>query len=485
MRKVYFALLLMPCMSAHVEAGDWMKRLPDNLFVSQVSIPGTHDAATGNGVSLATFSQCQDVDVAAQWSIGIRAFDFRPKVKDGYLNINHGMAETQLRFDDALFLLRDSLKAHPSEFAVVHCLYADGYDTDKDTYVTLLRELLSREDLKDFFIPFRRDLTVGDMRGKILLLSRDQYADKPITGGFLQSWCGWLDWNAQSSCSIVGESAAADYKSPLYVQDYANTKDEEGGVTAKVDAVTQMLTYSTKHVTKDASEVVWVFNFTSAYPGGISTANGYRENATYTNAAVIEYLKTHDAGPTGVILMDYCVDRSPDEADGKYLTRGRELTDTLIANNYKWLEARNKAVYDKALRRIDNLYGQLQEARESIAAECADVAADFEDELDSAETVIDRQKHEIDSLYAGWLFTESYAVDYAGTYNIIKQIKKDAEEAQAKFEEGSGIHAVQAGSMGDGCRIFSVTGERLDALRRGAVNIVKSPDGKVRKVFCK
>ena len=56
MRNVYFTSLLMLCMSVHVKAGDWMKRLPDNLFVSQVSIPGTHDAATGNGVTLASFS---------------------------------------------------------------------------------------------------------------------------------------------------------------------------------------------------------------------------------------------------------------------------------------------------------------------------------------------------------------------------------------------------------------------------------------------
>ena len=267
----------------------------------------------------------------------------------------------------------------------------------------------------------RRLDDVGDMRGKILLLSRDQYAGKPITGGFFQSWCGWLDWNAQSSCSIIGESAASDYKSPLWVQDYANTKDSEGGVAKKVSAVTEMLDHSTKHVTKDESDVVWVFNFASAYPGSISMANGYRENATYTNAAIIEYLQTHEAGPTGVILMDYCVDRSPNEVDGKYLTRGRELVDTLIANNYKWLERRNKTVYDKALERIDKLYEQLQEAQESIATECADVAAEFEDELAAAKEVIDQQKYEIDSLYAGWLFTESYTVDYTGTYRIIRQ----------------------------------------------------------------
>ena len=73
--------------------------------------------------------------------------------------------------------------------------------------------------------------------------------------------------------------------------------------------------------------------------------------------------------------------------DGKYLTRGRELVDTLIANNYKWLERRNRTVYDRALDRIDKLYTKLQEVREAIATECADVAADFEDELAVAKEV--------------------------------------------------------------------------------------------------
>ena len=130
MKDFYATLLLMLGCSIHAAADNWMSRLPDNLYVAQVSIPGAHDAATGNGVSLATFSQCQDLDVASQWALGIRAFDLRPIVKDDHLHINHGIAETELRFDDALYLLRDSLVKNPSEFAVVHLLYADGFEDD-------------------------------------------------------------------------------------------------------------------------------------------------------------------------------------------------------------------------------------------------------------------------------------------------------------------------------------------------------------------
>ena len=483
MRKTHFTLLLTACLSLKSMAGDWMSRLPDHLFLSQVSIPGTHDSATGNGVTLATFSQCQDIDVASQWSIGIRAFDFRPRVKGGnYLNINHGVSETKLRFDDALYLLRDSLRAHPTEFAVIHCLYATSYDKEKDEYVTLLRELLSREDLKDYFVPFRRDLTVGDMRGKILLLSRDQYASKPITGGFFQNWCGWLDWNAQTKCGIIGMNSLLDSKCTLCVQDYANTKDNEGGVQTKVDAVTQMLDYSTKHVTDDKSKVVWVFNFASAYHGSLSTANSYRENATHTNAAIIEYLKTHDAGPTGVVLMDYCVDRSPNEKDGKYLTRGRELVDTWIENNFKWLTLRNQKAFDKALERINLLYGRIDAVRELLATDCSDVAVDFYGRLDEAKLGVDAVLAEAEQKRDGWLLTESYTVDYTGNLRIINKILSDARDAQTDYNNVNGVQTVYKDGAGKEYRVYSVSGKQLNAPRPGAVNILKYLDGTVRKV---
>lgn len=39
MRNVYFTSLLMLCMSVHVKAGDWMKRLPDNLLYPKFLYP--------------------------------------------------------------------------------------------------------------------------------------------------------------------------------------------------------------------------------------------------------------------------------------------------------------------------------------------------------------------------------------------------------------------------------------------------------------
>ncbi len=342
MKRLYFLVAFSLFVVNNITASDWMKSIPDNVYLSQLSLPGTHDSGTGNGINpsfMAAFAQCQDITLGQQWSAGIRAFDLRPCVKDDYININHGITATNLRFDDALFQLRDSLQAHPSEFAFVHYHYDNDFDKDRDKYLPLLQELLSRDDLKEYLMPFRRDLTLGEVRGKMLLISRQSYADYPYTGGCIKGWTSELDWDAQTSGKLTGMDDDVDSSAPLYMQDYYKTDWTSDGFQKKADAVTQLLEWSTTHKTESRQDVVWVMNYTSAYPGFVSTADGYRENATHSNAAVIDYLSTHEAGPTGVVFMDFCVD----ESNGK-ATRGQELINALVENNYKCLGRMSTAI---------------------------------------------------------------------------------------------------------------------------------------------
>lgn len=483
MKKVLFSLCLMFGICELAFAGDWMSRLPDHIFVSQVSIPGTHDAATGNGVTLAMFSQCQDVPVDQQWAAGVRAFDLRPIVKGDHLHINHGIAETNLRFDDALYLLRDSLIAHPTEFAIVHMLYADGYSDDKATYAPMLKELLGRDDLKDYLVDFKRGLKVGDVRGKILILSREQYDTAPYSGGFFMTWCGYLDWNVQTSGTIKGKGNTTNDKSTFYVQDYSNTASGDEDLQKKVDAMKQMLDFSTKYTVKDASKEVWVFNFASSYSGSLSMSDSYRKNAAACNAAIIEYLKTNEAGPTGIVLMDFaCVDSGKGFSGGAVETRGQELIDTLIANNYKWLERINREIYDKQAERIANLYMRLENVAAEIAESCPDVADDFADELTEARAKVDAMKTELDSLYAGWMLEEGYNGGYSRVLASILAISSNAKKAQAEYEESVGISSVGNDENDNVVGYYSVTGERLSAPQKNAVNIVRFSSGKVVKV---
>lgn len=342
MKKICFLLLAFATITLSLHADNWMKRLPDNTLVSVLSIPGTHDSATGHGFTNSLFgafgddyAKTQDVKIPDQWALGIRAFDMRPSLYSDYININHGIVPTKLRFNNALRMLRDSLVANPSEFAVIHLLHADeGDQSNSGNYTDRLLSLLGEDDLKDFFVSFRKDLKLKDVRGKILLLSRDSYADTPV-GGFFKGWTGDIDWTRQTSGSIVGPSNAT---APLYVQDYSDTHND-GGVALKVEALQKLLTTSCK---RNLQSTIWVFNLASAYSkvsslfgNQLSLSDGYRDNATYTNAAIVDFLanEQNPVGPTGIVLMDY----AGVEWSGKYQTRGWDAVNSLKNNNFRYL----------------------------------------------------------------------------------------------------------------------------------------------------
>lgn len=331
------------CMTGWAQSGDWMSRLADDVLVARVSIPGAHDAATGSGWEEGaedmgdSFARTQDLSIAEQWHMGVRAFDLRPSLREGYMNLNHGMVPTQMHFETALELLRDSLAAHPTEFVVIHLLHETDGDAVEDDYGTRLKALLARDDLKPLFVKFKTGLTIGDMRGKILLLSRDAYATTITAGGVFKNWTGEANWDKQTQGRISGPGGTSG---TCYMQDYSDTHNS-GGLTTKMNAIKKMLDFSTTHVTTNLTSIRWIFNFASAYSKvenifgfEVSSSEGYRDNAAHTHAAILNYLDTHAAGPMGVIMMDYA---GVDQSAG-YEVKGAQLVQAIISNNFKYLD---------------------------------------------------------------------------------------------------------------------------------------------------
>ena len=340
-RYSFFIILL--CATKLLRAENWLSRVPDDTYVAVLSIPGSHDSATGSGwdsgyESLGdSFARTQELTLSQQWSLGIRAFDLRPCTRTGYLNINHGIVATSTRFDEALGLLRDSLIANPSEFVIIHLLHETDGDQVEGTYNTELLKVLESSLLKDFLISFRKNLTVGDMRGKILILSRDLYASQPV-GGFFRNWTHDTAWEKMTQGRITGTTSSA--AATLYVQDYPETF-ADGALDKKIGAIKRLLNFSTTHKTLGVGFIRWIFNFASAYAKvanifgyEVSTSDGYRENASHTHSAILDFLSTNSAGPTGIILMDYV---GVDETQG-YATRGKEIVEAIIANNFQYLD---------------------------------------------------------------------------------------------------------------------------------------------------
>ncbi len=355
MKNLYLALTSLLALSTAAHADDWMGRLPDNAPVCVVSIPGTHDTATGQGFPSSVseigerWARTQELTLQEQWAAGIRAFDLRPSTRsDGYLGLNHGIVQTSLDFDDALDILADSLEAHPTEFVVIHLRHESEGDNGDSDFETLLHASLARMQERGCLSDFRRNLTVSDMRGKMLFLFRDSYTTAPL-GGIMTNWKGYIDWSAQTTGMITGTGSDIYATTSLYMQDYSDTH-EDGAIDDELDAIETMLDYSTSHYHYNEYRNVWIYNFASAYSlcetlfsSDVSLADGYRDNATYTNKAIVEYL-AETSGPTGIILADYVGVESTTGSyytDSIFSTYGQQLIDAIIDNNFKYLEERD------------------------------------------------------------------------------------------------------------------------------------------------
>jgi len=96
---------------------DWMRWLPDELSLSQLSLAGTHDTmADKYGGPI----QTQSLSLKAQLEAGIRFIDIRARHESDKFKMFHGISDLGYWFDeDVLSVCVDFLDDHPTETIVM------------------------------------------------------------------------------------------------------------------------------------------------------------------------------------------------------------------------------------------------------------------------------------------------------------------------------------------------------------------------------
>ena len=201
--------------SGSIDYANWMAGLDDNLFLMRLSIPGTHDAATKG---LSSVGETQTKSIAEQLACGIRMFDRRPRVKDNKLMIYHGILATDVSFDDAMSTLCTFLDKHPRECLFVIMRHEDdgASDSEKSQWPSKMYEALSAR--RGYIVDYSPAMTVRDLRGKILVMSRNTYDNGPI-GAYLE---GGGD-NTVYDRTIVGRNGGMAITAPLRRKSIAST----------------------------------------------------------------------------------------------------------------------------------------------------------------------------------------------------------------------------------------------------------------------
>lgn len=332
--KKLFSLLLLAAASLCVQAqvtnySRWMAFLEDEAFVCQLSVPGAHDACASSfsgvlGSIYKSFAQTQSKSVEEMLPLGVRAFDLRPCVSADKLHINHGIATTSFDFDPVMQQLCNFVDANPSEFCIVIIRHETEGDNGSTAFADMLQKSLTA--IADHLVDFRPNLTVGEARGKILFLSRNDYTP-PIRGGRIVD----LRDNRSDISEMLGGHCYGpeSHRCPWWLQDHYEISD----TNVKKKAIRDMLSRSA--ALAGGYSYTWVVNHTSGYSGSTSSAAAYQSNAKACNQHMQQLLASGQYdGPAGIVLMDYAADG---DGTGYY---GLSLTHQLIDHNFRYVMSR-------------------------------------------------------------------------------------------------------------------------------------------------
>ena len=303
---------------------DWMSMVRDETKVCKMSIPGTHDTMTGMGFYQPTLKYIFNMTAISQLSTleeqmncGLRFFDIRPVVSidtlaqnpadKKILRLAHGMSEIDVTFEEAIDQLLSFLTAHPSEFFIAKLQADNGMEDQKD-WPMLLNKVMSKPKYQGkFIVNWHPGITVAEMRGKILWLSRYDLRSMNSAFHYPIVYCDWpdedpdvkeeLDPVAQRNCAMYNMEDTT-IKAKLYKQDYYKTTTERR-MRNKQETVIAMM-HSAREVTA-TDENIWIVNHCSAYTE--VSPRGYITNAANLHPLVIEDL-LKNTGTVGIIPID-------------------------------------------------------------------------------------------------------------------------------------------------------------------------------------
>ena len=154
------------------ELSEWMGMIKDETLLKHVVIPGAHDAGT---TGLPYLAETQDRGIADLLACGTRYLDLRvSKTKTGELKIYHGPF-TGVTLDSVLEDVTQFLNQYQSEALILDFQHFEN-GAEQDTQAKVL-ETLKTVAAQGDFVDFVDNLTLGEVRGKCLILWGDESAD--------------------------------------------------------------------------------------------------------------------------------------------------------------------------------------------------------------------------------------------------------------------------------------------------------------------
>lgn len=222
--------------SSYVDGPCWMSHVDDDKYLDELSIPGTHDSGTcsvdNDTEPQSSQVKCQQDYIPTQLLEGIRYFDIRLGKGDDP-GIDHGIFYllkkdgNYLHLSDVIGYFKTFLNENPSEALIMLASRGNDEATDESITTAFAKVMADNPNL---FYTSSHVPTLGEVRGKIVLLRRFGLAGNSVSG---HTWgldlTQWDDkikaHSGQSMCLVqdargfeaIGERAMKSPIAPRYM----------------------------------------------------------------------------------------------------------------------------------------------------------------------------------------------------------------------------------------------------------------------------
>lgn len=200
-------------------APNWMYDIADNIKMSQLSIPGTHQSASRVGGAFLNFAKNQSMSIYEQLITGVRSLDVRVRSINNIFTVHHGEVYQELVFGQVMDEIEDFLRNHPTETIILRLNKSANVNSGEGSasfkrvfYDTYYYPIYQRKNLfyvNDYGKSFA-DLSIGELRGKVLLvstISQDGETTVGVSGQGIGVYGSTVD--TQSDMDII--SISKDY----------------------------------------------------------------------------------------------------------------------------------------------------------------------------------------------------------------------------------------------------------------------------------
>ena len=327
--------------SSYVDGPCWMKYVDDNKFLDELSIPGTHDSGTcsvdNDTEPQSSQVKCQQDYIPTQLLEGVRYFDIRLG-KGENPGIDHGACYLLkkdgnfMHLSDVIGYFNTFLSENPTE-ALIMLVSRGNDEATNESLTTALGKVF--DENPDLFYTSSRIPTLGEVRGKIVLLRRFGLAGNSVSshtwGLDLTQWDDKIAalTDSTSMCLVrnergfeaVGKTGDEEpYCTKVYAQDHyeCTGTDKIGWVDMALQETTKLARIMVDVEDNDGAKVKvlehsWCINYTSCtnYKQGSNpftaarVVNEHLYKSQYINSTGNESTKEDCLKHIGIIASDF------------------------------------------------------------------------------------------------------------------------------------------------------------------------------------